>query len=50
LPSEISSYFILVTDTKVTVSNMHKGVAPPILRLHASTTLRLEREPHSHVE
>jgi len=37
-------------DTKVTVANMHKGVAQPILHLRASTTLRLEREPHSHME
>jgi len=50
LPSEISFYFIFVTDTKVTVANMHKGVAPSILHLHTSVTLHLEREPHSHLE
>jgi hypothetical protein len=45
LPTEISIsgfYVILVTDTKVTVANMLRGVATPILHLHASATSRLE--------
>jgi hypothetical protein len=44
-PSEISFYFILVTDSNGTVANMHKDVAPPILHFHASATLSGEGAP-----